>query len=290
MPIFGAWKNFGRREQPAGADIGSGPATKCANCDEMLMSKTLKANLGVCPNCDHHDPIGAWERIGITLDEDSFVEQDADLASRDVLEFRAAKSYTDTLQRAMSKTGLLSAIVSGHGRLKGRPVAMGVTDSNFAAGSMGSVLGEKLVRLIESAIPLQEPVVIISSSGGGARMQEGVYSLMQMAKTSAAVGRLQKAGLPFIVVCARYTMAGVWASWASLADVILAEPRAEVGFTGKRVIKTTINCDLPDGFQTSEFLLAHGQIDMIVHRHSMRDTLGRLLSHMMGPVPETADA
>lgn len=289
MPIFG-WKNFERREQPQNTEIGTGPATKCASCGELLMSQTLKANLGVCPQCDHHDPIGAWERIAITLDEDSFVEHDTDLASKDVLNFRAAKSYADTLQRAMTRTGLLSAIVTGHGLLKARPVAFGVTDSNFAAGSMGSVLGEKLVRLMEYAIEEHVPAIVVSSSGGGARMQEGMYSLMQMAKTSAAVAKLQEAKLPFIVVCARYTMAGVWASWASLPDIIIGEPKAEIGFTGKRVIKTTINCELPDGFQTSEFILEHGQLDMIVHRHEMRDTLASILDKLMGPLAQNESA
>ncbi|MBN2712528.1 MAG: acetyl-CoA carboxylase, carboxyltransferase subunit beta [Planctomycetes bacterium] len=286
MPIFG-WdglKKLGRREQTPNTEAGTGPATKCDNCGELLIKKTLEENMGVCPHCDHHHRMGAWERINLTIDEGTFVEHDADLASKDVINFRAVKSYQQTLEKARKTSKLLSVMVTGNGLLHGHKVALGVTDPNFAAGSMGSVLGEKFSRLAEYAIAEKAPMIIFSGSGGGARMQEGLYSLMQMAKTSAAVAKLREAGVPYIVVCSCFTMAGVWASWAAIGDICVAEPKCLIGFTGARVIKTTINCELPEGFQTSEFVLEHGQIDMIVHRHDMRDTLGNILNVIQGPV------
>ena len=180
---------------------------------------------------------------------------------------------------------MLEAVITGVGKLEGRPVAFGVTDSRFIMGSMGSVVGEKLSRLCEHAVRERLPVIFVSGSGGGARMYEGLFSLMQMAKTAAALGKVHEARLPYLSVCTDCTMAGVWASWAALGDVIVAEPKALIGFTGPRVIKTTINAELPEGFQLSEFLLEHGQVDMIVPRAEMRARLASLLGTMVGSVP-----
>lgn len=286
MPIFGweSLKSLGQKKQPKKETATASPATKCAGCGEILIKKTLEDNLGVCQVCKHHHRISADMRIAVTLDEDTFAEMDADLASIDILGFQGRKSYTAKLKQAMRETGMISAMRSGIGRLEGRPVAFGVTDSSFIMGSMGSVVGEKFTRLAERALRERLPLIVVSGSGGGARMYEGMYSLMQMAKTSAALGRLREAGVPFLSVVTDCTMAGVWASWAALGDVILAEPKALVGFTGPRVIKTTINCVLPEGFQLSEFLLAHGQVDQIVPRDAMRKKLAHLLKLMIGPV------
>lgn len=290
MAIFG-WdglKKLGKREQTTGAEVGTGPAWKCPGCEEVVLKKTLEETHRVCPHCQYHDRIGAHKRISLLLDEGSFVEIDEELAAKDVLNFRAVKSYAEKLEASRKKTGLRSCMVSGHGLLHKHPVAFGVTDSSFAAGSMGSVLGEKFVRLAEYALEKRVPMIVVSGSGGGARMEEGMYSLMQMAKTSAAIAKLQEAGLPYFVICAGFTMAGVWASWAALGDVIIAEPKALIGFTGARVIKTTINCELPDSFQTSEFVLEHGQIDRIIHRAKMRDELGLMLDLMLGKPADAA--
>jgi acetyl-CoA carboxylase carboxyl transferase subunit beta len=292
MALFG-WeglKKLGLRPQTPNVEAGTGPATKCESCGEILLKKTLENNLWVCPSCDHHHRITAWERVQVTLDEDSFEENDANLASVDPLDFRGAKSYKNKLEEAFKATGMISAMVGGVGQLRGRDVAFGVTDSRFIMGSMGSVVGEKIARLAERAIDRRLPLIMVSGSGGGARMYEGLFSLMQMAKTSAAIGRLGDAGLPFISVCTDCTMAGVWASWAALGDIIIAEPRALIGFTGPRVIKTTINCELPEGFQLSEFLLAHGQVDMIVHRYELRDRIAAAFDIMLGKTPEAAAA
>lgn len=279
----GLKSKLGLRPQTEMREIGTGPGVKCEKCGEMLMRVDFEADLRVCSSCDHHHIIGAEERIRITLDHDSFEEMDNDLAALDVLGFKGIEGYTEKLKKAREKTGNVDAMVSGCGRLKERPVAMGVTDSRFMAGSMGSVVGERFVRLVEKAVERRLPLIIFSGSGGGARMYEGLFSLMQMAKTSAALTRLDEAGLPFLSVCTQSTMGGVWASWAALGDVILAEPMAQIGFTGPRVIKTTINAELPEGFQSSEFLLEHGQIDMIVHRRDMRDRLASLLDKLCGP-------
>ena len=283
MSFLDGLKKLGTRNQPDPAESGTGPATKCErqSCGELLMKKTLKDNLYVCPVCGYHHRLSAHNRIEITLDQDSFVEMDSDLASVDPLNFTGAKSYTDKLVQSIKDTKMLSAMLSGTGTIDGITTAFGVTDSDFIMGSMDSVVGEKFTRLTEYAIKHGLPLVTVSGSGGGARMYEGLYSLMQMAKTSAALGKLKDAGLPYISVVADATMAGVWASWAALGDIILAEPEALVGFTGARVIKTTINCELPDGFQLSEFLLEHGQIDNIVHRRDLRNTLASLLNLMM---------
>lgn len=280
----GLKNKLGLRPQTEIREIGTGPGVKCENCREVLMRIDFDANLQVCPFCDHHHTLGAMERIRLVVDYESFVELDNDLATIDILEFHGTESYTAKLEKARAETGLIDAMVSGTARLREREIAVGVTDRRFMAGSMGSVVGEKFVRLAETAIERKLPMVVFSGSGGGARMYEGLFSLMQMAKTSAVLTKLDAAGLPFISVCTHMTMGGVWASWAALGDIIMAEPRAQIGFTGPRVIKTTINAELPEGFQSSEFLLEHGQIDMIVHRRDMRDKLADVLDKLMGPV------
>ena len=280
----GLKNKLGLRPQTEIREIGTGPGVKCKKCDEVVMRVDFEGNLNVCPLCDHHHIIGALDRIRITLDYESFQPLDEDLAAIDILQFQGIESYTKKLEKARRETGNIDAMVSGMGKLKERVVAFGVTDFRFMAGSMGSVVGEKIVRLIEAAVARRAPVIIFSGSGGGARMYEGLFSLMQMAKTSAALTKLDEVGLPFVSVCTESTMGGVWASWAALGDIILAEPRARIGFTGHRVIKDTINAELPEGFQLSEFLLEHGQIDMIVHRRDMRDKLADVLEKLMGPV------
>ncbi|MDR2391063.1 MAG: acetyl-CoA carboxylase, carboxyltransferase subunit beta [Planctomycetota bacterium] len=282
----GLKSKLGLRRQTEKREIGTGAGVKCEKCGEMLMRLDFDANLHVCDGCGHHHVLGAAERIRVTLDHDSFEELDGGLAPLDILDFKGEgiESYPVKLAKAKAATSLSDAMLSGIGRLKGRSVAIGVTDRRFMAGTMGSVVGERFVRLIEHAVGRRLPVIIFSGSGGGARMYEGLFSLMQMAKTSAAVNLLDREGLPFISVCTQSTMGGVWASWASLGDVILAEPGAQIGFTGPRVIKHTLKAELPSGFQSSEFLLKHGQIDMIVHRRDMRDRLASLLDKLLGPV------
>lgn len=284
----GLKNKLGLRPQTEIREIGTGPGVKCEKCGEVLMRMDFESNLRVCPSCDHHHLIGALERIRVTLDYESFKPIDEDLAAIDLLDFQGIQSYTEKLKKARRDTGIVDAMVSGLGKLKRREVAFGVTDARFMAGSMGSVVGEKFVRLVETAIKKRCAMIVFSGSGGGARMYEGLFSLMQMAKTGASLTKLDEAGLPFISVSTQSTMGGVWASWAALGDINIAEPRAQIGFTGPRVIKTTINAELPEGFQSSEFLLEHGQIDMIVHRRDMRDRLADILDSLLGPLaPET---
>ncbi len=289
MAFFG-WdklKNLGKhdKKQIQPSEDGTGVAIKCKNCSEIIIKTTLVENLGVCPNCRYHTQISADRRIQIMLEPGSFIEHDIGLMSKDILEFSGGgKGYQEKLEAEINKTGMLSAIKSGEGLIDTIRVAFAVTDSAFIAGSMGSVVGEKITRLIEFAIVERLPVIIVSGSGGGARMHEGMYSLMQMAKTSAALGKLKEAGLPFISIVADCTMGGVWASWAALGDIIIGEPGALVGFTGPRVIKSTINAELPEGFQRTEFLLEHGQVDMIVARQDLRNTVLSLLKHLLGDV------
>ncbi len=285
MAIFewqGLKNKLGLRPQTEIREIGTGPGVKCERCDEVLMRVDFEANQKVCPSCDHHHILGAMERIKHTLDYETFQPIGLDLSSKDLLEFKGTESYTVKLENARKKTGMIDAMAAGTGELKGRRLAFAVTDARFMAGSMGSVVGELFVRLVELAVRERLPLVIFSGSGGGARMYEGLFSLMQMAKTSASLVKLDEAGLPFISVCTQSTMGGVWASWAALGDVILAEPKAQIGFTGPRVIKMTINAELPEGFQSSEFLLKHGQIDQIVHRNDMRDRISSILDKLLG--------
>jgi len=263
-------------------DIPSGLWVKCDECGEIIYNKKLEENLKVCPKCDYHFVVTAQDRIRILLDEDSFSEHDADMASKDPLVFSGTKSYKSKIKKDQDATGLKEGAVTGEGKIGGKKVIVAVTDSRFIMGSMGSVVGEKITRAFEKATKEEMPVIIVSGSGGGARMYEGILSLMQMAKTSAATARHKKAGLLYISVLTNPTMAGVMASFASLGDVIIAEPKALIGFTGPRVIEQTIHQKLPEGFQRSEFLLEHGLIDMVVHRKNLKETLRQLLSYLTG--------
>ena len=258
-------------------DIPKGLWTKCRACSEIIYNKALEENLKVCPKCDYHFTMGAYERVDSLVDTKSFRETNAHLRAADPLKFRGPKSYAEKLEEETKRTGLRDAVVTGTAVIDGHKIVVAVTDSRFIMGSMGSVVGEKLTRAIESATKKGWPVVIISGSGGGARMYEGVLSLMQMAKTSAAVGRHHEAGLLYVSVLTNPTMAGIMASYASLGDIIVAEPRALIGFTGPRVIEQTIRQKLPEGFQTSEFLLEHGWLDQVIRRKDLRSFLSYFL-------------
>ncbi len=257
--------------------IPAGLWTKCPSCQHVMFNKALKDNYSVCLKCQYHFIVGAQERVQHLLDAESFKEIDPNLKTLDPLKFEGTKSYIEKLKQDQKKTGLKEACLTGEGKIHGLPVAIGVTDSRFIMGSMGSVVGEKMTRVIEYAVEKKLHLIIISGSGGGARMYEGALSLMQMAKTSAALNRLHKAGLLFISVLTNPTMGGVMASFASLGDIILAEPRALIGFAGPRVIEQTIRQKLPSDFQTSEFMLEHGLLDMVVDRSELKDKLFLLL-------------
>jgi len=262
-------------------DIPEGLWTKCEECSETLYNKTLEENLKVCPKCNYHFVLDAHERLELLLDKDTFIEYDRDMESADPLEFRGPKTYKEKLLADQAATGLKDAVISGHGLLDNKKLVIAITDSRFIMGSMGSVVGEKITRAIEAATKNKLPVVIVSGSGGGARMYEGLYSLMQMSKTCAALAYHKAAQLPYISVLTNPTMAGVMASFAGVGDIIIAEPKALIGFTGPRVIEQTIRQKLPAGFQRSEFLLDHGLIDMIVHRKGLKATLSQLLGYLI---------
>lgn len=253
---------------------------KCPHCQEIIYAKEIERNLNVCPKCDYHFRISARERIALILDEVSFVERDAGMQSVDFLEFKDSKRYRDRLRGAIKKSGLNDAVLWGPGTIEGLPVVAAVFDFSFMGGSMGAVVGEKVTRAIEQALADRCPCVVFSSSGG-ARMQESILSLMQMAKTSAALSRLKEAALPFVSVLTDPTTGGVTASFAMLGDIIMAEPRALIGFAGPRVIEQTIRQKLPEGFQRSEYLLEHGMIDMIVRRPEMKARLAQMLRIFM---------
>jgi acetyl-CoA carboxylase carboxyl transferase subunit beta len=252
---------------------------RCPGCQTSIFRKEAERKLGVCPQCDYHFYISARDRIEQVLDEGTFEEWDAELRPTDPLAFKDRKSYADKLVAEQDRTGLLDAAITGTGMIRARRVAFGVTDSAFFMGSMGSVVGERLTRLAERATDQQLPLIIVSGSGGGARMHEGILSLMQMAKVSAALARYDQAGGLFISVLTNPTMGGVAASFASLGDVIFAEPRALIGFAGPRTIKATIKIELPKGFQTSEFLLEHGFIDRIVPRAKLQSEIARTIDY-----------
>jgi acetyl-CoA carboxylase carboxyl transferase subunit beta len=260
-------------------DIPQGLFQKCPGCAEVVHEIELQQNQRVCPRCDYHFAQSAKERIENLLDADSFVEMDADLKSVDTLRFHGMASYKDRLKKYQETTGLLDAVISGHGMIDGFKVAIAVMDFTFLAATMGSVVGERITRAIEYGTAKGAAVIIVAASGG-ARMYEGMLSLMQMAKTSGALSRHAEARLPYISVLTNPTTAGVMASFASLGDVIIAEPKSMIGFAGPRVIKETTHQDLPEGFQTAEFLQEHGLIDMIVHRKKMRDQLCQLLGYL----------
>lgn len=261
-------------------EIPDGVWTKCPECSQPIYKNELENNLKVCPKCDYHFTLSAAERINLLLDQGTFKEYDTDLVSLDPLNFKGKKNYPEKLLQDQKTTGLKEAAVTGYGLLDKKPVIFGVTDSRFIMGSMGSVVGEKLARAIERATEQKLPLLIVSGSGGGARMQEGMFSLMQMAKTSASLSYHHRAKLAYISILTNPTMAGVLASFAALGDVIIAEPKALIGFTGPRVIEQTIRQKLPQGFQRSEFLLEHGLIDMIIHRKNLKSTLSQLLDYL----------
>jgi len=257
-------------------DIPQGMWKKCPISGEIIYNKELEQNQNVVPKSGYHFPVGARKRIGHLLDKDSFVEADVDLSPADPLQFVDSKPYADRIKQYQERTGETDAIVSGIGTLHGMPVSIAVFEFKFAGGSLGSVAGEKIARAIERSIEKRIPCIIVSASGG-ARMMEGILSLMQMAKTSAALGKLSEAGVPFISVLTDPTAGGVTASFATLGDVIIAEPGARICFAGARVIKETTNAELPEGFQSAEFLFQRGLIDQIVPRTEMRGRLKELL-------------
>lgn len=252
---------------------------RCEGCQAVIFRKEAEKRLGVCPECDYHFYISATERIQQVLDEGTFDELDGEVVPTDPLGFADKKTYKERLESEQKRTGLRDAVITGTGMIRARRVAFGVTDSAFIMGSMGSVVGERLTRLAERATRQQLPLIIISGSGGGARMHEGILSLMQMAKVSAALARYDQADGLFISVLTNPTMGGVAASFASLGDLVFAEPKALIGFAGPRTIKATIRMELPAGFQTSEFLLEHGFIDRIVPRDRLKSEIARAIDY-----------
>jgi acetyl-CoA carboxylase carboxyl transferase subunit beta len=260
--------------------VPEGVWMRCDGCQATVFRMDIDRNLKVCPQCEHHFTVPARERIVQLLDTDTFEEWYADLQPGDPLEFNDRRPYPERIRSEQDRTGLAEAALVGQGFIKGIRLVLGLTDSGFIMGSMGSVVGEKLTRAIEEATRLQLPLVIVSGSGGGARMHEGILSLMQMAKVSAALARHRHSCGLFISVLTHPTMGGVAASFASLGDVILAEPRALIGFAGPTVIQQPVRVQLPEGFQTSEFLLEHGFIDRIVHRKELRNLLAQLLDYV----------
>jgi acetyl-CoA carboxylase carboxyl transferase subunit beta len=259
-------------------DIPHGLFQKCPGCSEVVPEIELAQNQRVCPRCDYHFAQSARERLENLLDPDTFVEMNADLKSVDILRFQGMASYKDRLKKYQEGTGLLDAVISGYGILDGYKVAIAVMDFGFLAATMGAVVGERITRTIEYGTAERSAVVVVAASGG-ARMYEGMLSLMQMAKTAGALARHAEQRLPYISVLTNPTTAGVMASFASLGDVIIAEPKSMIGFAGPRVIKETTHQDLPERFQTAEFLQEHGLIDMIVHRKKMCEQLGQLLGY-----------
>lgn len=267
--------------------VPEGLWTKCKSCNSAIYTKDIEKNLNVCPNCGFHFRLSAQARLDLLLDKGSFTEKDRDMESIDFLDFRDSKSYGDRIQAAVAKGNGKEAVICGEGMLDGTKVQIGVFDFTFMGGSMGSVVGEKITRLIERALESRTPAIIVSASGG-ARMQESIISLMQMAKTSAALARLREARLPFISILTDPTTGGVTASFAMLGDIIMAEPKALIGFAGPRVIEQTIRQKLPEGFQRAEYLLEHGMLDLIVNRKDMREKLSQIVRMLLnkGPAPE----
>lgn len=276
------WFTKNRPEQDASEKrtLGAGVFRRCKTCGVQLVAEEFTSNLEVCPNCQHHYAMSGEAWMELLTDPGSFDEKDAGLNPRDFLGFTDAKKYGDRIKGAQKASGLRDAFLTGKAQIAARDVQIGTFMFRYMGGSMGSVVGEKIARMFERGAEHRQPVILLSASGG-ARMQEGVLSLMQMGKTVAALGMLQEARAPFISVCLNPTTGGVAASFALLGDVNIAEPRALIGFAGPRVIENTIRQKLPEGFQTSEYLLEHGMIDLISERKDMRANIARILSHLM---------
>ena len=275
MPLFGKAKYSAVKVKKV--QIPTGRWMKCTNCREIVDAKAFQTAFKTCPRCKFHYKMTAWERVELLLDEDSFEEMDSEMLPQDPLGFVDSKKYTDRHAQGKKKSGLNEAILTGTAAVAGHRVGFGAMDFDYIGGSMGSVVGEKVTRLTERCLD-ERCVLIIVTASGGARMMESTLSLMQMAKTSGALSRLHKEGLPYIAVLANPTTGGVTASFASLGDITVAEPAALIGFAGPRVIEQTIRQELPQGFQRSEFLLAHGMIDIIVHRKELRPKLHDLVT------------
>ncbi|HNP82274.1 MAG: acetyl-CoA carboxylase, carboxyltransferase subunit beta [Nitrospira sp.] len=276
-----AWFKKGKTEEaepPKRSKVAEGMWLKCNHCREIVYRKEVDRNNKVCPKCDYHFPISVIERINLLVDLGTFKEWDAELEPQDPLQFQDTRTYKDRIKAQQEKTGRKDAMVIGQGAINGRKVALCVFDFGFMGGSMGSVVGEKICRAVDRALEGRMPLILVTASGG-ARMQEGILSLMQMAKTSAAVAKLGEAKVPFISILADPTFGGVTASIAMLGDVIIAEPKALIGFAGPRVIEQTIKQQLPDQFQRAEFLLDHGMIDMIVERKQLKEAVSTLVGH-----------
>jgi acetyl-CoA carboxylase carboxyl transferase subunit beta len=257
-------------------DVPSDLWKKCPKCGEVLLNKDLAKHFYLCLKCDHHLRMPVWDRIALLTDDNSFIEIDRTLESADPLEFNDSVPYPERIKKAVAATDSFDAITCGEAKLDGHQIMLGVMNFEFMGGSMGSVVGEKVTLLFERGIEKRSPVIIISASGG-ARMQEGIFSLMQMAKTSAAAGKLAQSGIPYISILTDPTTGGVSASFAMLGDVNIAEPKALIGFAGPRVIEQTIRQKLPEGFQRAEFLLEHGMVDMVVHRRQLKSVTGQVL-------------
>ena len=270
-------------------DMPDGLWTRCDGCKGMVYKKIVEERMYVCPECNYHFRVFSRDRLKLLLDENSFEEMWGNMVPCDPLNFKDRITYPERVAAEQQKTGLKEAVIVGKGKINGKEVMIGITDSSFIMGSMGSVVGEKIARVAEKARELRLPLIIISGSGGGARMQEGVFSLMQMAKTSAAIARFQEAGGLYISILTDPSLGGVMASFASLADIMMAEPKALIGFAGPRVIQETIRRSLPKGFQTAEFLLEHGFLDMIVHRQDMKKELSRLIDYLQQPKNVTCE-
>ena len=280
MPLFGNPKSTALNTPQKRKGVPDGQWVKCEDCGEIIYKKTLDENFKVCSKCNFHFTLPAYERINQLVEENSFEEFDKDMKSGDPLSFKGPKAYLVKLEEDKKSTGMIDACVIGKALLETNKIALGVTDSRFIMGSMGQVVGEKITRITEYATDNRLPLIIISGSGGGARMYEGLISLMQMAKTSAALARHNKAGLLYISILTNPTMAGVLASFATLGDIIIAEPKALIGFTGPRVIEQTIRQKLPEGFQTSEFLLEHGLIDIVNHHKNLKNIILQLITYI----------
>lgn len=276
-----AWfkKTKGQQKIEKKVKIPEGLWVKCENCKEIVYKKEIDKNLRVCPKCNYHFRISARERLKLMADEGSFVETSPDITSADPLAFRDSVPYKDRIRDNQKRSGLREAVITGEALINGNPMVVAVMDFSFLGGSMGSAVGEKIVRAAEAALEKKIPFITVASSGG-ARMQEGIFSLMQMAKVSAAVGKLKENGILYISILSDPTFGGVTASFATLGDIIIAEPRSLIGFAGPRVIEQTIKQQLPENFQRAEFLLEHGMIDMVVSRKDMKEILGKIIGHL----------